>query len=219
MGETIKELRAKLWGGRNPFADVPKPPTVDRQGWGSSEHPCMADAIVQSRPRIIVEIGVWKGASALHMAEKLRELQWDAAVIAVDTWLGNWVHWAAPKWFGELELKSGYPSLYHKFAGNVVACGLEDYIVPLPLDSTNASELVRQRDIAIDMLHLDAGHTYEAVTTDLVRWWPSLRRGGLFIGDDYQDWPDTRRAIDDFLARTPHSHFQVVTNKCGALKT
>jgi hypothetical protein len=52
------------------------------------------------------------------------------------------------------------------------------------------------------------------------RWWPSLRGGGLFVGDDYQTWPDTRRAIDDFMARTPHRHFQVLsTNKCGAFKT
>ena len=99
-----------------------------------------------------------------------------------------------------------------------MATGLEDYVVPRPLDSTNASELLRYLGITVDVLHLDAGHTYGAVTNDLVRWWPSLRQGGLFVDDDYHVWSDTRRAIDDFLAKTSHKNFQASVNKCAAFK-
>jgi len=158
MGETIETVRAKLWHGRNPFAEVARGQPTDLQGWGSSRHPYLASGIAKLRPRIVVEVGGWKGASALHMAEQLRTLQLDAVVIAVDTWLGIWQHWSRPEWFAELGLKGGYPSLYHKFAANVVAGGLEDYIVPLPLDSANACALVSHNGIVADMLHIDAGH-------------------------------------------------------------
>jgi predicted O-methyltransferase YrrM len=36
----------------------------------------------------IVEIGVWKGSSVITLASKMKELNLDGVVIAVDTWLG-----------------------------------------------------------------------------------------------------------------------------------
>jgi hypothetical protein len=52
-----------------------------------------------------------------------------------------------------------------------------------------------------DWIYVDALHTYEAVRDDLAAWWPKLRVGGLFSGDDYADvhateyltWARTRR--------------------------
>jgi hypothetical protein len=41
---------------------------------------------------------------------------------------------------------------------------------------------------------------------------------GLFIGDDYAAWPDVKRAIDDFLAKTLCQQFQVSGIKCAAIK-
>ena len=42
-----------------------------------------------------------------------------------------------------------------------------------------------------DWLYVDALHTYDAVMADLRAWWPKLRDGGLFSGDDYGDEQDT----------------------------
>ncbi len=68
----IDELRAKIWQGQNPFSDLPPGHAVDAQGWGGSEHPLLAEGIEKLRPRVVIEIGVWKGASAIFMAKKLR---------------------------------------------------------------------------------------------------------------------------------------------------
>lgn len=72
------------------------------------------------RPGVVIEIGVWKGASSITMARRLQELGMDGAVIAVDTWLGAWDHWIKPEWKEELCLFNGYPHLFEKFQANVV---------------------------------------------------------------------------------------------------
>lgn len=36
-----------------------------------------------------------------------------------------------------------------------------------------------------DFVYIDANHTYEGVYPDLTHWWPKIRIGGLFCGDDY----------------------------------
>ena len=42
-----------------------------------------------------------------------------------------------------------------------------------------------------DWVYIDALHTYEAIHDDLRAWWPKVRDGGLFSGDDYGDMKDT----------------------------
>lgn len=40
-------------------------------------------------------------------------------------------------------------------------------------------------DCLIDIVHIDAGHTYEDVKSDIEAWWPKVRPGGFLTGDDY----------------------------------
>ncbi len=223
MGEVSQRVRQKLWRGADPFAGFPeKLIATDEQGW-NSHHTYLSEAIKQTRPRIVIEVGVWKGGSTLFMAKHMRELGLDAVVIAVDTWLGSWDHWRNDQHFRELCFDHGYPRLYEKFAANVVRHGLQDYVVPLPLDSVNARNVLGHFKVAADVVHIDAGHDYDAVTSDLTQWWQALRPGGLLIGDDYHAdgirWPDVRRATDDFLARTPHTAFEFGHGKCRVVKT
>ena len=49
---------------------------------------------------------------------------------------------------------------------------------------------------SVDLAFIDGDHRYEPVRDDLVAWWPKLRAGGIFCGDDYL-WPGVKKAVDD----------------------
>ena len=207
-----------LWGGADPFSNFP-PNTyrTDSRGW-NSQHLYLRSAIDQLRPNVIVEVGVWKGGSCIHMAKHLRDQSIDGVVLAVDTWLGSSEHWLRKTERGEIDYELGYPKLYHTFMSNVLAEKLESFVLPLPLDSINACNVLRAKSIKADIIHIDAGHDYVSVSNDIASWWNILRSPGLLIGDDYvadgRAWGDVKKAYDDFFAVTKHVSFDSSEVKC-----
>ena len=211
----------KIWHGRDPFLGFPKNHYfIDVQGW-NSDHPYLIEAIEGMKPRIIVEIGVWKGGSTMTMAKKIKELNLDCVVISVDTWLGSSEHWLNQEWFNDISIVNGYPNLFYKFMANIINLELQNYVLPLPIDSINAAKIFKNNNIEIDVLHLDAGHDYNSVFGDLGAWWPLLRAGGVLIGDDYAPdggWPEVRQAFDDFFGARGLIPFEHGGNKCRIQK-
>lgn len=64
---------------------------------------------------------------------------------------------------------------------------------------------VEFKDNYFDFIYIDAWHTYESVTKDLIAWYPKLKEGKLFCGDDYMlahDHPESKfeivEAVEDF---------------------
>jgi hypothetical protein len=101
-----------LWRDTDPFAGLAAAPEqVDVQGWSGSRHPWLVEAVEETRPRIVIEIGVRKGASTLHMAEALRRRGIPGVVIAVDTWLGSSEHRNNANDFASLRVRDGQPTI------------------------------------------------------------------------------------------------------------
>ncbi|WP_230530858.1 class I SAM-dependent methyltransferase [Microvirga roseola] len=218
MTKARDALVQRLWRGQDPLRDYPaRLYRPDRQGWGSTHH-YLTEAIESLKPSIVVEIGVWKGNSTITMASAMKALDLDGVVIAVDTWLGAWDHWITDEWFEHLNLVNGYPALYRTFATNVVEAGLQDYVLPLPLDSTNAANVLRHFGVEPDIVHIDGGHDYNAVVSDLSEWWPMIRPGGILIGDDYPYWDGVRTAFDDFFAELGKTPLEFDPPKCRITK-
>lgn len=171
----------------------------DLQGW-NSRAPILAELVAKHRPATIIDVGVWKGASTLYLAEALRDNGIDGCVIAVDTFLGSPEHWEPD----EQDLPDrlhGRPQLYEQFLSNVVRSGLQRYIVPLPQTSVNAAAILYQREIYADLVHIDAAHDYRSVAHDAITYWMLLNSGGWLVGDDYHSaCPGVVQAADDFAA-------------------
>jgi len=221
MGQLRQRFLDLLWHGQDPFAALPRNLYhVDAQGW-NQHHPYLPQTIAAHRPAVVLEVGVWKGASSLVMAREMQRLGIDGVVLCVDTWLGSVEHWRDPSWFESLNHSHGYPHLQRTFMANMLTHGVQDIVVPLPLDSLNAAQLLAAHGITPDMIHLDAGHDASSVFSDLSAWWPLLAEGGVLVGDDYFDngaWPGVRQAFDAVfgaLAMLPLEH---AAGKCRVVK-
>jgi predicted O-methyltransferase YrrM len=222
MNVVRQSVLERLWRGHDPFAQFPRQLFAqDASGW-NSDHRYLAEAIARYRPGIVVEIGVWKGGSVLTMARAMREARCEGVIVAVDTWLGSAEHWLDARMAEDLSPLHGYPQLYWKFMNNVLAEGLQDFVLPLPLDSNSAQAVLGALSLRPAVIHLDSAHDYTSVFLDLQRWWALLQPGGMMITDDYDAsrlvWPDVARAVDDFRARVPHQEFAADPYKCRLVK-
>lgn len=181
----------------NPYENYFPGNHLDLQGWGS-ESPVFRDLIWQIQPKLIVEVGTWKGASAINMANSVKEFGFDTKIVCIDTWLGAlemWTDTKDPDRFLSLNNIFGYPSLYYRFLSNVVNSGHTDMIFPLPMTSSIGAKFLEHHKIQADMIYIDASHDYDDVLKDIQDYWPLVRQGGALFGDDYSTWEGVRQAV------------------------
>lgn len=194
----MKELRKLIHRENDPYANLGENfLAADLQGWGSTSGVFKKyfDII---NPKLVIEVGSWKGASAIHMAKTLREKYDDFEIVCVDTWLGSVEHWEGGAGGFLDSMKNGRSTIYHQFLSNVIHEGLTDYITPFPIDSLNAAEFFKRKNIKADVIYIDAGHEYMSVKCDLYEYSHVLINGGYMIGDDWHHEPIKRAARELF---------------------
>jgi hypothetical protein len=174
----------------------------DPQGWGSAS-PAFGQLVERIKPELIIEVGTWKGGSALEMAKHLQRLDLDSSrILCVDTWLGALEMWGDQTdsdRFGSLALKHGYPQLYFQFLANVCHEQMTKFIIPFPLPSVTAAQWLSMRSVRAELIYLDGSHEEEDVFADLSDYWDLLAPGGIVFGDDYC-WTGVKMAVDRFSA-------------------
>jgi len=175
----------------------------DLQGWGSI-HPIFEVVLSAVRPSTIVEVGTWKGASAINMAKIAKGLGVSPDIICIDTFLGTIESYIQKESYAFLHealgFKNGWPTLYYQFLANVVRNGFQDQIVPLPQTSMIGLRLLNQLGIRPEVIYLDASHDYKDAKDDLELIWDCLSDDGILFGDDYMAWPGVTRAVNEFCA-------------------
>ncbi len=194
----------ELFFDRNPYADFDHSGYPDdRQGWGSS-HSIFRTLIDAVRPTIIVEVGSWKGASAIHMAQTAESFGQRPSIVCIDTWLGTIESYVwrrtQPNLHTDLRLQSGWPHLYYQFLANVVRAGFAEKIVPLPQTSQIGLRIIKELRLRPELIYIDASHDYNDVKQDLSVAWECVAENGVIFGDDYQAWVGVTRAVDEFCA-------------------
>lgn len=164
-------------------------PALERlpQGWFHHGERIL-DLVAAERPQVVVELGSWRGASAIALARVLQT--WGGTLTCVDTWTGA-VNGSKA---GTLP---GRPAMLLECATNLVAAGVAPS-VRLIVSRTDAAAQTWQGPI--DLLYVDADHAEASVLADLRLWWPHLREGGLIAGDDYENpmYPGVKAAWDRF---------------------
>ena len=184
----------------NPYETAPLDQyEVDMQGWGST-HFFFKEILSYLKPSLIVEVGTWKGMSAMHMADLGKELGIpDLEICCIDTWLGSPGVWTKKEQVADiLKMKHGWPMLYFTFMKNVVERGHHDVITPMPMPSDMGYFVLKQRNVKADMIYIDAGHEYESCIRDLNLYIELLSDDGILLGDDYETFPGVTQAAHEF---------------------
>jgi len=172
--------------------------SLDLQGWGD-QHPIFESLLLETRPRVVIEVGTWKGASVLNMHAIAREHGLNTAFVCIDTWLGSAEHWVKPEPRPNMRVEGGHPTLYRQFIANVIAKDAVDDIYPIPISSSAGARFLDLLGVAADLIYIDAAHEEPEVALDLVLFWQVLRGGGIMFGDDYlPSWPGVVHAVDAF---------------------
>jgi len=172
----------------------------DLQGWNGTSN-LFNDLILKIKPRIIVEVGTWKGLSAINMAKVVRDNKLDCKIFCIDTWLGSIEFITTMKDTPERNLlyKNGYPQVYYQFLSNVIHNECEDIIIPIPNTSLNGAKFLKFNKISPDLVYLDASHEGEDVYHDLTHYFTLLKSGGTIFGDDFSDnWPGLKNSVLKF---------------------
>jgi len=75
---------------------------------------------------------------------------------------------------------------------------IKDRITPIKSLSWEVAD--QFEDESVDFVYVDADHRYESVIKDLLAWWPKVKTGSYFGGDDFtKGHPDVIRATRDFF--------------------
>jgi FkbM family methyltransferase len=153
-----------------------------------------------------VEIGVLRGEYSKIILERWHK----GELFLVDAWrhIGNYVD------------LNGRDDQYH-YDCLVETCKSikpwQDRAHIVRMDSVKAASMFP--DEYFDFIYIDADHSYEGVVRDIAAWWPKIKKGGLFCGDDYipedgdiwltvgQEPPvyagkfGVRKAVNEFISR------------------
>ncbi|MEZ6037733.1 MAG: class I SAM-dependent methyltransferase [Planctomycetota bacterium] len=178
----------------------PSPWPLDLQGW-NGQNPFFGELIAALDPKLVIEVGTWKGQSAVTMAKALQLRGPGRALVCVDTWLG------AVEFIGKhddperaLGMTHGYPSVYYQFLANVVHEACDDVIVPFAQTSVNAARWFLQHGVQADLIYIDGSHEENDVFLDLTYYWQVAKPGAVLFGDDL-GWAGVHAAVAAFAAQ------------------
>lgn len=129
---------------------------------------------------VFVEVGSWQGASLCYVATEAKNRKIDIKFYAVDTWSGSDGDPDHEKLISEA---GGKDKFYQTFLWHMQQGNVREMITPLRMTSEDASR--QFEDESVDIVFIDANHTYAEVKKDLNCWFPKVKVGGIIAGHDY----------------------------------
>lgn len=128
------------------------------------------DLVRNLKPKKIVELGTHLGCSLFSLAQAAQDGRLDIQLDAIDTWLGD----KHSSRYGEnifLRVAEIKKACYPKVNINLIRKTFDQAAKDYP-------------DNSIDLLHIDALHTYEAVKHDYETWFTKVRQNGIILLHD-----------------------------------
>lgn len=175
---------------------------LDLQGWNGNSD-VFKTLIEKTNPTQIIEVGSWKGQSAINMGNFIQSTNRSTKILCIDTWLGAIEFYTSMKdtTGRDLLLKNGYPQIYYQFLSNVVHNNLQDVIEPFPNTSMAGYWYCKYNKITADLIYIDASHEETDVYNDISNYYDLLNPKGIIFGDDFtNDWSGVKSAVNKFCS-------------------
>lgn len=161
----------------------------------------LRDIVNIAKPLIIVEVGSWYGASIVALLREADGLGLPTKAICIDTWLGSVEHWLdtyanSEFSYSQLNVSYGEPRFIDDFKANIKQFGFENRVEIIRAPSEIGLSLLAHRQEEVDVIYIDADHSYRAVVRDVGLSFKLVRSGtsALVSGDDW-GWRTVRHAV------------------------
>jgi len=145
-------------------------------------------------PAKLAEVGVWRGVQASHLLPAKSDL---------DMYLVD--RWSTPK-RGDSYSRSGskistYTQIYHDLALKMVRDLASQYPGRAHIIVSDSAEGARGfEDYSLDMVFIDADHSYEGCKRDILAWANKVKIGSYLGGHDYANKTgEVKRAVDELF--------------------
>lgn len=158
-----------------------------------------------------VELGCFKGKSTSFIVTEIINQNRKVNFTTIDSFEGH----TNSSDTNEVQAYNGIDNIFNSFVSNTQH--IADFIDKNKL-SIDKFSLIKSlsheganwfKDGSVDILFVDAGHSYEAVKKDIEAWLPKMKPNGIIAGHDYHSWEGVKKAVDEKFG-TPHK----VDNDC-----
>lgn len=130
----------------------------------------------------VIEIGSWMGASTCFLAGGVKD---GAKIYAVDNFQGHSTCQEDVAWYERHFQRLGQHSTLELFQRNLARLGFSGLAEPVVSDSLAATRRLAAVYGTIDMVFIDADHSYEACKADIAAWVPFVKLGGVMAFHDF----------------------------------
>jgi len=167
-------------------------------GWlCNAQIPIMWDMAGKIRGRM-VEVGAWKGRTSLTLLSGADLTRFHLDV--VDIFTGSAEH--------QETLKGA--STREEFEFNIFNHGYQDNVTIVQMPSVEAAK--DYADESLDAAFIDAAHDYENVKSDILAWYPKLKKGAPMLFHDYPHPDDPNGGFEE-LKRVLNEFVRDATDK------
>jgi predicted O-methyltransferase YrrM len=164
---------------------------TDLEGWFNMENQYIELLGMVPDGGVFVELGAYKGKSTSFIVTEINNRGRDIKFYTIDTFEGD----SGSNDEKEVEAYRNVvvSNMYEEFSKNTEHLKeLFNVIVGKSDESAKFFE-----DNSIDVIFIDAGHSYESVKRDIKSWLPKMKDGGIMSGHDYNSWDGVRIAVDE----------------------
>jgi len=179
----------------------------DLEGWFNMENQYLE--LLDNVPEngVFVELGAYKGKSTSFIVTEINNRNRNIKFHTIDTFEGD------SGSNDEQEIKAyrnvNVSKMFDEFRENTKH--LKEHFNVIVGKSDESSKFFE--DNSVDVIFIDAGHSYDSVIQDIKSWLPKIKDGGIMSGHDYNSWSGVNKAVNEIFDKVDK-----IDNDCWFVK-